>query len=91
MTSAYADNDVVKVYPGNYIAYSQYLTTGERRVAQLAPQLKLVTEEKSSIQRPVLYTPPKTDNVSSFTPTHTVFADANENYCTREEFRKGRC
>jgi hypothetical protein len=74
----------------NYIDYSNYLSTGIRRVAHLAPQVEIGTTPVSAIPKPIIFVPPKTKNQPSYYPSYLVYGERDD-FCTYRQFVKGEC
>ena len=75
----------------NYLDFSEYLSTGIRRPAQLAPQYELMTKPRSAIPRPIIFDPPKVQNVPQYYPSYSTFGEPNDNICTYRDFVAGNC
>ena len=74
----------------NYIDFSNYLSTGIRRTAFLAPQVELGTTPRSAIPKPIVFVPPKNPQTPAYYPSYLLYGERPD-ICTYRQFVRGDC
>ncbi len=66
---------------------SEYLDTGVKRIARLAPQYEYGKDQVSAIDRPILFIPPTHQNVASYYPSYATISNASSasDYWTQDD------